>query len=88
MSYAKRAVMNLIWGIGGHFPCPKCLIPHKNLADLTARYPLQTASETLRVTEAAQSQRLKRDAETILKSQSLCSVDVRYFVIYLISETL
>jgi len=69
--------MNLIRGTGGLRPCPKCLISHSELADLTAKYPARTAQNTDRVKEVAQSQRLKRDAEKILKSQSLRPVKVR-----------
>ncbi|KAG1720903.1 uncharacterized protein EDB91DRAFT_1240362 [Suillus paluster] len=57
-----RAVMALICGLMGKFPCPVCLVPHDELSNTLKVFPLRTCTET---------KALLARAEQILSSQSL-----------------
>jgi hypothetical protein len=68
--------MALIRGLKGLYPCPMCLVPQEQQADLSQVFPLRTqqGSEAL----FCQAQELNRmeDKENLLKTQSLRIVKV------------
>jgi len=45
--------MALIRGLRGLCPCPKCLIPHDKLSDLSQKYELYTARTTQDIFKSA-----------------------------------
>lgn len=38
--------MSLIQGLGGHLPCPICLVPKEQLSDVSETWPLRGAEQT------------------------------------------
>jgi hypothetical protein len=71
-----RSIMNLIRGLGGLFPCPKCLVPKALLSDLGLKFSLRTAEMTRMFHDAASSQKTAKASEFIYKSVSMRPVDV------------
>lgn len=67
--------MSLIRGLGGHAPCPICLVPKEQLSDFSGTWPLR---------DAVQTQNLLRDAraldnpqrENLLSLHGLRDIDV------------
>jgi len=68
--------MNLIRGLNGLFPCPRCLVPKDKLSDLSLRFPLRTAEHTAKVLEAAEGQKRQTEKEKVLKSFSVRPITV------------
>jgi hypothetical protein len=69
--------MNLIQGLRGLFPCPKCLVPREFLSDLALIFPARTAEATLNIQRIAEAQETEKNSEFILKSFSLRPVEVK-----------
>ena len=70
--------MALIRGVGSLHPCPRCLIHHMKLKDLTHVSVLRTTENMKAEVQRARTQRLLKDKEEILKSAGLREVDVRF----------
>ncbi|KAK7438754.1 hypothetical protein VKT23_017884 [Stygiomarasmius scandens] len=69
--YEEQCVMALIRGFGGLCPCPKCLIPKDELADLSAKADLRTPQHTLEIMKKVESLKLQTEKEEVLKEHSL-----------------
>jgi len=68
--------MALIRGINSHYPCPICLVPAKELSDLSKIYPLRTTEKMKEVYETAQRAGTIAEKEVILKECGLRDVEV------------
>lgn len=65
-------------GSFSNFPCPRCLVPGGELADLSKTADPRTAEDMKEVLESARGQRLLTEKEEILKNHRLRDVDVRH----------
>lgn len=70
----SRAVMALIRGLNGDFPCPVCLVPANKLSDQSVRYPLRDAAQSRELVLHARGLN-SGQREVALRSQSLRNVD-------------
>ena len=68
--------MALIRGINSHYPCPICLVPAKDLSDLSKIYPLRTTEKMKEVYETAQGAGTIAEKEVMLKEYGLRNVEV------------
>ncbi|KAG1730131.1 uncharacterized protein EDB91DRAFT_1239146 [Suillus paluster] len=79
--YKEQAVMALIRGLMGKFPCPICLVPHNELSNTLNVYPLRTSVDTKALCARAQESTTLQAREQILSSQSLRNVDSSFDVL-------
>ncbi|KAG1744575.1 uncharacterized protein EDB91DRAFT_1236508 [Suillus paluster] len=79
--YKEQAVMALIHGLMGKFPCPICLVPHDELSNTLNVYPLCTSVDTKALRAQARESTTLQAREQILSSQSLCDVDSSFDVL-------
>ena len=68
--------MALIWGSKGLCPCPICLVPHKELADLSKTDPRRTSDQSESIFEQAKGLKFFVDKEKLFKPLSLRPVKV------------
>ncbi|THH28010.1 hypothetical protein EUX98_g6168 [Antrodiella citrinella] len=73
--YEEQCVMALIRGVKSLYPCPICLVPHNELANLRESYPLRTAKQSQQVVEAARQMDTKAEGEELLMQYSLRDVE-------------
>ncbi|THH17255.1 hypothetical protein EUX98_g9164 [Antrodiella citrinella] len=73
--YEEQCVMALIRGVKSLFPCPICLVPHDELANLRTLYPLRTAAQSQKVLEEARQMDTKAEGEALLMQYSLRDVE-------------
>ncbi|THH16568.1 hypothetical protein EUX98_g9282 [Antrodiella citrinella] len=73
--YEEQCVMALIRGVKSLYPCPICLVPHNELANLRKSYPLRTAKQSQQVVEAARQMDTKAEGEELLVQYSLRDVE-------------
>lgn len=76
-----RCVMALIWGSKGLCPCPICLVPHKELADLSKTHPRRTSDQSEGIFEQAKGLKFFVDKEKLFKPLSLRPVKVSVWLI-------
>ncbi|KAG2348732.1 hypothetical protein BDR05DRAFT_972997 [Suillus weaverae] len=69
--YEEQAVMALIRGLMGKFPCPICLVPHDELSNTLKVFPLHTCTGTKALLARARESTTLDAREQILSSQSL-----------------
>ncbi|KAG1785490.1 uncharacterized protein HD556DRAFT_1249795, partial [Suillus plorans] len=74
--YEEQAVMALICGLMGKFPCPICLIPRDELSNTLKVYPLRTCTGTKELLARARESTTLEAREQILSSQSLRDVNI------------
>ncbi|KAK0474499.1 hypothetical protein IW261DRAFT_1568476 [Armillaria novae-zelandiae] len=67
--YEEHCMMMLIRGVRSACPCPVCLVPDKNLMDITEVYPLRTTENMQKCYHQAQE-----EGDDILKSSGLQNV--------------
>jgi hypothetical protein len=70
--------MALIRGLGGLFPCPRCLVPKEKLSKIDVPYELRTAESTRETFLAARNAPTKAQEEAIVKKKSLRMVKVQF----------
>ncbi|KAG2039785.1 hypothetical protein BDR03DRAFT_933074 [Suillus americanus] len=75
------AVMALIRGLMGKFPCPVCLVPCDELSNTLKVFPLCTCTGTKALLAQAQESSTLDTREQILSSQSLRNVDSSFGVL-------
>lgn len=63
--------MALIRGVKGLYPCPRCLVPHDQLSDLSQRFDPRTAADTIAILNQVNVLELAKDKERLLKKYSL-----------------
>ena len=69
--------MVVIRGFGSYAPCPVCLIPGDQLANLSTIFPLRTKEQMIKYYKEAQDPDLNvAEKEQILKGIGLRSVEV------------
>ncbi|KAF8548228.1 hypothetical protein OG21DRAFT_1479277 [Imleria badia] len=71
--YEELCMMTLIHGTKGKCPCPVCLVPLKELCDLSKTFPMQTISQAIEGYEAYLKK--KSQGEEILKQLGLWPVE-------------
>ncbi|KAG1747038.1 uncharacterized protein EDB91DRAFT_1235854 [Suillus paluster] len=79
--YEEQAVMALIHGLMGKFPCPVCLVPRDELSNTLKVFPLHTCTETKALLARARESSTLDAREQILSSQSLHDVDSSFGVL-------
>ncbi|KAG1808131.1 hypothetical protein EV424DRAFT_1574699 [Suillus variegatus] len=79
--YEEQAVMALIRGLMGKFPCPVCLVPRDELSNTLKVFPLCTCTETKALLARARECTTLDAREQILSSQSLRDVDSSFGVL-------
>ncbi|KAG1761725.1 hypothetical protein EDD22DRAFT_619601 [Suillus occidentalis] len=79
--YEEQAVMALIRGLMGKFPCPVCLVPRDELSNTLKVFPLRTCTETKALLARARECTTLAAREQILSSQSLRDVDSSFGVL-------
>ncbi|KIM45701.1 hypothetical protein M413DRAFT_430427 [Hebeloma cylindrosporum] len=72
--YEEQCIMALIRGLNSHFPCPVCLVPDKELSDLSKTFKLRTTQDMKAVYEKANEAVTAGDKEVILKEYGLRDV--------------
>ncbi|KAH9858046.1 hypothetical protein C2E23DRAFT_719166 [Lenzites betulinus] len=77
--YEEQAVMALIRGVNGLFPCPICLVPKDQLAEYDLIFPLRNGAEVQKILEKALSEKTKYACEAVLKETSLRPVKNAFF---------
>jgi len=70
-----RAVMALIRGVQGLYPCPICLIPSQDLANINITAPLRDMEETQHL--------VAESVEANLKGQGLRPVEVKFVSLFM-----
>ncbi|KAI0055128.1 hypothetical protein BV25DRAFT_1816053 [Artomyces pyxidatus] len=58
--YEEQCVMALIRGLKGKCPCPICLVPSSQLAELSERHPFRTVAATKALVEDGSEEELKK----------------------------
>ncbi|KAF8887634.1 hypothetical protein CPB84DRAFT_1749688 [Gymnopilus junonius] len=72
--YKEQCVMTLICGLGSNGPCPVCLVPPDELADLSKTFNLQTKENMMKIYKQAQELNAT-DKEELLKIYGLRDVE-------------
>jgi hypothetical protein len=72
--------MTLNRGFGGKRPCPKCMIPAKELSEATKKFPGCTTASMSHVYHDANCQRLATEKEEILKANGIRGVEVHFII--------
>lgn len=70
--------MALIRGATGNYPCPICLVPHDELADVTKSFPLRSTESMKEIYQVAQGLNAA-DREVYLKDVGLRNIEVNTF---------
>jgi hypothetical protein len=68
--------MALTRGLKGLFPCPVCLVPTGEQADLSGVYPIRTARQSQSILEGAKAFPFAYQSNDLLKSVGLRGVEV------------
>ncbi|KAJ3555276.1 hypothetical protein NP233_g12248 [Leucocoprinus birnbaumii] len=80
--YEEQAVMALIRGFQGSFPCPVCLVPAGSQPHLTTQFPLRTQEDTQDTVRKARAAGMNKTmAEQILKEKGLRRVDNAFWAV-------
>ncbi|KAG2043250.1 hypothetical protein BDR03DRAFT_1005327 [Suillus americanus] len=79
--YEEQAVMALICGLMGKFPCPVCLVPCDELSNTLKVFPLCTCTGTKALLARARESSTLEAREQILSSQSLRDVDSSFGIL-------
>ncbi|KAG2120397.1 hypothetical protein DEU56DRAFT_928435, partial [Suillus clintonianus] len=79
--YEEQAVMALIRGLMGKFPCPVCLVPRDELSNTLKVFPLRTCTGTKALLARARESSTLEAREQILSSQSLRDVDSSFGIL-------
>ncbi|KAG1726802.1 uncharacterized protein EDB91DRAFT_1239606 [Suillus paluster] len=79
--YEEQAVMALIRGLMGKFPCPVCLVPHNELSNTLKVFPLRTCTGTKALLARVRESSTLDAREQILSSQSLHDVNSSFGVL-------
>ncbi|KAF8896734.1 hypothetical protein CPB84DRAFT_1681981 [Gymnopilus junonius] len=72
--YEEQCVMTLIRGLGSNGPCPVCLVPPDELADLSKTFNLRTKENMMKIYKQAQELNAT-DKEELLKIYGLRDVE-------------
>ncbi|KAF8871312.1 hypothetical protein CPB84DRAFT_1903942 [Gymnopilus junonius] len=74
--YEEQCIMTLIHGLGSNGPCPVCLVPPDELADLSKTFNLRTKENMMKIYKQAQELNAT-DKEELLKIYE-CFWDFKY----------
>jgi hypothetical protein len=69
--------MSLIRGFRGKFPCPICLVPGDELADISKTWPQWTAAHTQELLNNARGLN-KTDRENLLSKNGIRNINVSF----------
>ncbi|KAF8899527.1 hypothetical protein CPB84DRAFT_1815674 [Gymnopilus junonius] len=72
--YEEQCIMTLIHGLGSNGPCPVCLVPPDELADLSKTFNLRTKENMMKIYKQAQELNAT-DKEELLKIYGLRDVE-------------
>lgn len=71
----------MIRGVNSNFPCPICLVPGKELSDLSKVHPLRT-TDTMRAVLASTVNMNAGQKEEVLKGFGLRDIEVSYVALF------
>ncbi|PCH36191.1 hypothetical protein WOLCODRAFT_86299, partial [Wolfiporia cocos MD-104 SS10] len=79
--YEEQCFMALIRGANGLCPCPICLVPSSQLADVSVEHPLRTSVDSAKLLKTAKALPTKAEQEAVLKKYGLRSIQNSFWKI-------